>query len=391
MQADGKILVGGWFTNLAGQVRNHIARLNADGSLDSDFNPNADGYVYSLAVQADGKILVGGAFTNLAGQTRNCIARLNADGSLDPDFNPSADGLVYSLAVQADGKVLAGGAFSKMAGLARNRIARINGDGSVDPNFDLYIILNSYVQSLAVQADGKILVGGSFMILEGQRRNCIARLNIDGSVDPDFNPNAGNIVDSLAVQADGKILVGGRFFTMGGQPRNRIARLENDAATQILTVPHHRRVEWLRGGTAPEAQSVSFDLSTDGGTNWSPLGVGTRIPGGWELTGLTLPGGLVRARARVVGGMYNGSSGLVEAVATAPVAPSLVNPSLAPHQFRFLLPTVSGKVYQVQFAPALGNALLWETVRTVNGDGSTIEVLLTPSNSAGFYRVILAP
>jgi hypothetical protein len=74
-------------------------------------------------------------------------------------------------------------------------------------------------------------------------------------------------------------------------------------------------VEWLRGGASPEAQDVAFDLSTDRGTTWKALGAGTRISGGWEKTGLSLPtSGLVRARARVICGRYNGSSGLVETV-----------------------------------------------------------------------------
>ena len=90
-QADGKILVGGYFTTIGGVTRNRIARLNADGSLDTEFNPNANGYVYSIVPQADGKILIGGIFTTVGGVTRNRIARLNADGSLDTAFNPNAE------------------------------------------------------------------------------------------------------------------------------------------------------------------------------------------------------------------------------------------------------------------------------------------------------------
>jgi Domain of unknown function (DUF5122) beta-propeller len=83
VQPDGKILLGGSFTTLSppGQPavpRNHIARLNPDGTLDTAFNPNADSFVRSIAVQADGKILVGGQFTSIGGQTRNRIARVDA-------------------------------------------------------------------------------------------------------------------------------------------------------------------------------------------------------------------------------------------------------------------------------------------------------------------------
>src|SRR6266704_2101633 len=109
VQADGKILVGGNFSTLGGQSRNYIGRLNADGTLDTSFNPGANSVVYSLAVQADGKILVGGLFTTLGGQSRNYIGRLNADGTLETGFNPGANYLVNSLAVQADGKIVVGG------------------------------------------------------------------------------------------------------------------------------------------------------------------------------------------------------------------------------------------------------------------------------------------
>src|SRR5438874_9672654 len=110
VQADGKILVGGFFTVIGGQTRNRIARVNPDGSLDTTFDPNANGEVSALAVQADGRILVGGTFSSIGGQTRNRIARVNPDGSLDTSFDPNANRDVTAVAVQADGKILVGGA-----------------------------------------------------------------------------------------------------------------------------------------------------------------------------------------------------------------------------------------------------------------------------------------
>ena len=112
MQADGKILAGGDFDSIGGQPRNRIARLDATTGLADSFNPNANDNVDSIAVQADGKILAGGHFNganSIGGQTRNCIARLDATTGLADSFNPNANGTVYSIAVQADGKILAGG------------------------------------------------------------------------------------------------------------------------------------------------------------------------------------------------------------------------------------------------------------------------------------------
>ena len=182
--------------------------------LPDDFNPGANDSVYSLAVQADGKILVGGYFTTLGGQTRNYLGRLNPDGTLDTGFNPGANSYVYSLAVQADGKILVGGVFSTLGGQTRNGIGRLNPDGTLDTAFNPGANGGS-VDSLAVQADGKILVGGQFTTLGGQTRNRIGRLNPDGTLDTAFNPGANSSVTSLAVQADGKILVGGAFTTLG--------------------------------------------------------------------------------------------------------------------------------------------------------------------------------
>src|SRR6187399_1258435 len=88
------------------------------------FDPNAQGPIYVVVVQPDGKILIGGAFTSLAPNggptvTRNFIARLNTDGTLDSAFNPNADNWVYTIAVQADGKILAGGDFTTIGGQTR--------------------------------------------------------------------------------------------------------------------------------------------------------------------------------------------------------------------------------------------------------------------------------
>src|SRR6266508_2424925 len=234
IQPDGKILLGGEFTTLspnggAPVTRNHIARLNPDGTLDTAFDPNANGIVDSIAVQADGKILAGGFFSganSIGGQTRNFIARLDATTGLADSFNPNANGPVISIAVQADGKILAGGEFNgpdSIGGQTRNFIARLDGTtglaDSFDPNAD------SEVDSIALQADGKILAGGLFSTIGAQSRNRIARLDPATGLADSFDPNANGIVHSIAVQADGRILAGGAFTSIGGQPRNRIARL----------------------------------------------------------------------------------------------------------------------------------------------------------------------
>lgn len=173
VQPDGKILVAGYFKTVNGIRRKSITRLNADNSLDSTFSANVGGTILAVALQSDGKIIIGGAFLTVGGATRNRIARLNADGSLDTTFNPGAgaDGLVYDVAVQADGKILLGGNFYAVNATNNYGVARLNPDGSVDGSFVSPIPFPapspippfqtpSVVYSLALQPDGKILIGG---------------------------------------------------------------------------------------------------------------------------------------------------------------------------------------------------------------------------------------
>ena len=88
-QSDGKIIIGGDNINgVGGKYRGGFARLNPDGSLDTSFKSGVDGWVEGVALQADGKILVAGYFGQCQGYARNSLARLNPDGSLDTAFNP---------------------------------------------------------------------------------------------------------------------------------------------------------------------------------------------------------------------------------------------------------------------------------------------------------------
>jgi uncharacterized delta-60 repeat protein len=235
LQPDGRILIGGYFTSVGSgstaRQRRYIARLNHDGSLDELFNPGASSSVHKIAIQADRKIVVAGYFSALGGGTgtvtRRYVGRLNPDGSVDAAFNPNLEYAVYDLAVQPDGKIVLGGSFWAIGVTARRYIGRINQDGSVDTAFNPGA--NSSVESVIVQPDGRILVGGWFTGLGGGTgttpRSYIGRLEADGSVEKSFVPAPNGVVSALAVQPDGKIVVGGAFTRMGALTRNRLARL----------------------------------------------------------------------------------------------------------------------------------------------------------------------
>jgi len=335
VQPDGKILIGGFFTALspnggASVARNVMARLEADGKVDSTFNPNPNLDVYAIALQADGKILVGGLFTALAPNggvsvPRNFIARLNTDGTVETAFDPNANNMVNSFALQPDGKILVGGLFTTLApfggaSVTRNHIARLNVDGALDNSFNPNA--DNTVTSVALQADDKILLGGSFATLSpnggaSQTRNGFARLNVDGTVDT-FDPQPNNQVFAIALQPDGKILVGGVFDTIGGQSRSVFARLANDTpALQNLGVTQ-TSVTWTRSAAEPQLSGASFERSTDG-VNYTFLGNGTRVgtSNDFTLAGQNLPAQqnvYIRARGSYRAGQYNASESITESV-----------------------------------------------------------------------------
>jgi uncharacterized delta-60 repeat protein len=242
VQADGKVLLGGSFTTVNGTNRNGIVRFNVNGTLDGTFNPGTgitggdDPVVHSVAAQPDGKVLIGGRFTLVNGTNRNGIARLNANGSLDDSFNPrpGTNSTVYSVTLQTNARVFLGGDFSEINGVPRTRIGRLNSDGSLDSSFNPGSGINSTVASLAVQPDGKVLIGGHFTTVQELRRSAIARLHANGSADSTFDAaltgdvrfnNGKVVVYSVVMQPDGKVLIGGQFTNVHGVSRNRIARL----------------------------------------------------------------------------------------------------------------------------------------------------------------------
>ncbi|MFA6545098.1 MAG: immunoglobulin domain-containing protein, partial [Limisphaerales bacterium] len=287
VQPDGKLLIAGAFGSYNGAVRNRIARLLPDGTLDPGFNhlTGVDGTVYGMARQADGKVVIGGNFYGLNGSNNRSIGRLDADGSPDISGNwgsngVKTDGTVNAITVQADGKIVIAGTFGMVNGIVRNRVARLNVDGTVDLGFDPGGGPGGTVLALAVQPDGRILVGGQFSLFNGVTHNPVARLNSNGALDTSFDSgplisgyvasinvlpggsvllgggisagsrsrmvqltsggaldatfNAGSTINSdviaVAVQGDGKLIIGGYFSTIAGVSRPGIARLNADGS-----------------------------------------------------------------------------------------------------------------------------------------------------------------
>ena len=349
VQRDGKILVGGWFTSIAGVIKNRVARLNPNGTLDGSFNANVDDLVIWLSEQPDGKILVGGDFYSVSSYARDHLARLHpngvpdntfvprftgwfrcllaradgsfliggsdglariySNGSVDLTFSPGANSWVTCIAQQPDGKILIGGEFTMVGGQQRDYLARLEANGALDPTFNPGT--DGPVHCLNLQADGKILIGGAFNTVGRAPRKNLARLNPDGTLDFSFNPSPNDVVYSLALQVDGKILAGGLFTSLAGQTRSRAGRLQEPRPSSQALACTDSTITWMRGGSGPEVYRTTFE-ATANGTTWTLLGTGQRVAGGWTLNAQVQPASAVRARGWVSGGMYGGSSWVIE-------------------------------------------------------------------------------
>jgi len=251
LQSNGKIIVGGGrmsFTNSPDELS--IIRLNPTGSVDSSFQTVSGAYFWGMILQADDKILALGSYDPQSGTnpTGHNITRFYSDGGWDSSFSPDTTidkGFTGPILLQPDGKLLVGGTFDRNTGTSFARIARLNADGGIDSSFfssNNFYVPDGFpcVSSLALQPDGKILVGGSFDYYyinpdPSQPGSSIKRINPDGSLDSSFlvgRVDNGTIY-TITLQADGKIIIAGNFNSINGSWRNDIARLNTDETVDL--------------------------------------------------------------------------------------------------------------------------------------------------------------
>ncbi|NBV25592.1 MAG: hypothetical protein EBS05_27250, partial [Proteobacteria bacterium] len=244
--ADGKILVGGNFNNLGTTLHyGGLLRLNADGSLDETFqagSPNASRYidhnVTTFAIRpSDGAIAVAGTFTNVAGQLQRALALLDSNGVFQTSFRPSLSNSVFqtypfglqTLAFQADGKLLVGGQFTKLMGVPQPFVGRLNTDGTLDNTFNVGGGPDAPVRALLVLPDGTVFIAGDFTTVNGVASPRLARLTTNGTVDATFatqlNGGLDGPVFDLALQGGNNIVVAGQFTKAGNLSHLNLARV----------------------------------------------------------------------------------------------------------------------------------------------------------------------
>jgi uncharacterized delta-60 repeat protein len=225
--SDDKILVGGSFTS----PNSYLLRLNANGSVDSGFYHAPNNTVVSIAVR-DSLCYIGGYFTTVGGTSRGGIARMNANTSLDTGFDPvGANSVVYSIAPSAAHDIFLGGAFTTLQGNPGSAQSRAY-MGSFETTGILTGFTGSYGASNAVHVvvdDGSysdFLIAGLFRGVNSSVRKYIARVSAGGTVDSGFDAGEiNNDIQTISVQSDGSIIIGGNFTSVQGVTRNCLARL----------------------------------------------------------------------------------------------------------------------------------------------------------------------
>lgn len=274
---DGKVLIGGNIPPV------NFQRLNADGTIDTSlpsgtgFTGGIPNHVWSILSVSDEQVLVGGCFTTFNGTAITNLARIGSDGLLDPTFDSGTGprlasggpviGSIYNITPQPDGKLVIGGMFDEYDGHIRSCLARIDANGALDPDFHVGAGVRSgstvgAVWSIARQDDGKLLLSGLFTTYDGVARKNLARVNADGSLDATFNTGGGpnNVVRAVAVQPDGKVLIAGPFTAYDQVPRAGVARLHADGSLDTSFDPG----AGAAGNAGPDLGGASLLLQVDG-------------------------------------------------------------------------------------------------------------------------------
>ena len=227
----GNVYAGGLFTMVCGLSRNYIAKIRSTGTADTSWNPGADGEILSVAVNDSCNIFAGGRFSNLGGLSRNFIARINHDGIIDSSWNPGANAPVLTLAAADSGYLYAGGEFTVMGDSLRDYVARIYWNGTTDTSW--IASADQPVYTVLTDNYRNCFIGGAFTAVNGESRSHLAKISAAGLLDAAWIPDADSAVVSLAIDNADNIYCAGKFITINGQSRKHLAKILSDGTTDI--------------------------------------------------------------------------------------------------------------------------------------------------------------
>ncbi|HQZ95310.1 MAG TPA: hypothetical protein PLP21_03275 [Pyrinomonadaceae bacterium] len=309
-----KLVVVGYFNTAVGYPSRKIVRLEASGNIDQTFNSgigaNAD--IGQVEVLADGKILIAGGFTQYNGSPVKYIARLNADGSLDTSFNDGAgpNGGVSYFDVDPNGRILIVGGFTAFDGVSRTKIARLEASGDLDASFVMtQQIVSGGLEAVKALSDGKVMVGGSF-------NGGLIRLQANGAFDPSFIVSINGPVHVIR-QTPAGVIAGGDFTAVSLNYRPGLVRFVGNTVDPSFFAPRAKQIRditvlsdgrMLVCGELRDAEGHAYPmarLSSAGTEDQSYLGVFS-FPNGaqaWSVAigpdGNAVFGGLMNEMGRI--------------------------------------------------------------------------------------------
>lgn len=235
-----------------------LAKLQPGGAVDPDFGTHLglSGEIRESLVLDGGGVVISGFFTDPIRPALSGIARLNPDGTVDSEFRMSGGARwsagppgIASLNLLPDGRLLAGGEFNSFDGVDQFGLVRLLPTGELDKSFHSPLLPGSTVSAVALQRDGRILVSG-LLNLEGLGRRVLIRLEKDGPVDSSFQiPSVGFLPTlrrmGLLVDAEGRILFSGAITSVNGVPARTMARLQPDGRVDLNFAPFARNIPLL--------------------------------------------------------------------------------------------------------------------------------------------------
>lgn len=279
------------------------------------------GRINALLELPNGQLLVAGKFSSFAGEARSTVARLNANGTLDTTFvppifetfNPSfSPPEAYALALQGEQVLVGNNAFVRSSERNLPSLVRLGTDGTLDPTFgNPFGNTGGAVRALHILSDGSIMVGGTLQIATTtQIYNHIFQLQPNGQRNPAFgvgitnSSGFGTGIYDITLTSENRLLVGGQFAEIEGLPRLSLGGYIFQASAQVtiepereatLTIPDDGIAYLFPSGTFTE--TVTFTYTPRPTTNLPATG-GRRSSGyAFTLTAVATSSGAPRQPA----------------------------------------------------------------------------------------------
>lgn len=310
-EPDGSVVFSGGFSEVNGQPRSRLARVDGIGQLDTTFSPTSNGAITAIVRQPDGKLLIAGSFDVVNSVSRRYLARLERDGSLDMGFQADVDDSVFAMAVQNDGRIVIGGTFDTVDGQQRRGIARLNANGSHDAGFaaPTNYVPSTVVQAIQLMPNGQILFAGTYQSGPAEGTGFFRRLSATGQPQEglSFDQTGEAELRSMAVDQDGHVYVGGYGLATDGSDVLSLDRVPQASfALDSLYRLGESTLVWQHRGAGPalsEPPHLQVSAACCADADFQPVADAWFTLGAsldqWSLDGLDIPGsGTIWLRAR---------------------------------------------------------------------------------------------